>query len=165
MDELNLLNNKLPNSKNCFACGLENPVGLKLEFFADGKGGVFGDYSIPRHFEGYPGVAHGGIVTTILDEILSRAFLIEDHNRLMYTAKITARFRRHVPVDRPLHLTGQALKDRGRTGEAAAQIRNSDGDVLAEAEALLVSLSPEELEPARLAALGWRVYPDVEGTR
>src|SRR3990172_6796397 len=137
---------KLPNSKNCFACGLENPFGLILEFYADGEGGVVGKYSIPGQFEGYPGIAHGGIVTTILDEILSRVFLVEDHNRLMYTAKMTTRFRGHVPVEQELHLSGQAIRDRDRTAEAAAQIRDKDGEVLAEAEALLVSLSPEELD-------------------
>jgi acyl-coenzyme A thioesterase PaaI-like protein len=151
---------KLPNSRHCFACGLENPIGLKLEFYADEEGGVVGEYSIPRQFEGYPGIAHGGIVTTILDEVLTRVFLVEDHNRLMYTGKITTRLRQHVPVEEPLRLSGHAVRDRGRTGEAVAQIRNAAGETLAEAEALMVALKPGELDQHDLRGLGWQVYPD-----
>ena len=62
---------------------MENEIGLKLQFYADGEGGVLGEYSVPKQFEGYPGIAHGGIVATMLDEALIRAFLLDDPNRLM----------------------------------------------------------------------------------
>jgi acyl-coenzyme A thioesterase PaaI-like protein len=74
---------RLPNSRYCFACGLENEFGLKLTFYADGEGGATGEYIIPKRFEGYPGVAHGGIVSTMMDEALVRAFLLEDQSRMV----------------------------------------------------------------------------------
>ena len=152
---------KLPNSKNCFACGMENEAGLKLAIYKDGKGGVFGDYTIPKHLEGYPGIAHGGIVTTLLDEAISRVYMQQNPNRFMYTAKLTIRFRKHVPVEQPLHMTGAWIKDRGRTAEAEAKLFSADGELLAEGEALLIALPPEDMAPADLQELGWRVYPDL----
>lgn len=153
---------RLPNSKHCFACGVENEIGLKLVFEADNEGGVVGNYVVAKRFEGYPGIAHGGIVSTLLDEALSRAFLLEDPNRLMYTARLTTRFRRHVPVEQPITLRAWPVKDRQRMGEAKAQVLGADGEVLAEGEALLVALRPDELQDADLQALGWRVYSDEE---
>lgn len=151
---------KLPNSKNCFACGMENPIGLKLEMYADSAtGGVVCDYTIPKKYEGYPGVAHGGIVATLLDEVISRVYMVADHNRFMYTAKLTIRLRKHVPVGQPLHMIGNFIQDKGRTAEAEAKIFGPDGDLLAEGEALLVALPPEDVV-ADLQELGWRVYPD-----
>lgn len=151
---------KLPNSKNCFACGMHNAIGLKLTFYAQPDGSVAGEYIVPTQFEGYPGITHGGIVASILDEAVSRVFMVADHNRFMYTGRLTTRLRRHVPVDQPLRITGRALRDRGRTAEAEANIYGPDGELLAEAEALLVALPPGDLQAADLEELGWGVYPD-----
>ena len=151
---------KLPNSKNCFACGMENKHGLKLSIYANEDGRVTCAYTIPKHFEGYPGIAHGGIVAALLDEVISRVYMVADHNRFMYTAKLTSRFRKHVPVEQPLHMTGAFIKDRGRTAEAQAKIFAQDGELLAEGEALLIALPPEDMTAADLQELGWRVVPD-----
>ena len=152
---------KLPNSKNCFACGMENPIGLKLTMYGDPETGqVMCDYTIPKIYEGYPGIAHGGIVAALLDEVISRVYMVADHNRFMYTAKLTSRFRKHVPVEQPLHMTGAFIKDRGRTAEAEAKVFGPDGELLAEGEALLIALSPEDLDAADLKELGWKVYAD-----
>lgn len=154
-------NHKLPNSKNCFACGMENPIGLKLVIYADPQtGGVICDYTVPKIYEGYPGVVHGGVVAALLDEVISRVYMVGDRNRFMYTAKLTTRFRKHVPVEQPLHMAGSFIKDRGRTAEAEAKIFGPDGELLAEGEALLIALSPEDLGAADLKELGWKVYAD-----
>ncbi|MDA1330168.1 MAG: PaaI family thioesterase [Chloroflexi bacterium] len=153
---------KLPNSARCFACGVENQHGLQLEFYADGEGGAVCDYVVPDEFESYPGIVNGGIVAAMLDEMAIRAFLVEDPNRLMYTAKLTTRYRKHVPTQQPLRLTSRATKDRGRRAEAIAQLFGPDGDLLAEAEALMVELDPGELDEMNLEGLGWRVYPEDE---
>jgi acyl-coenzyme A thioesterase PaaI-like protein len=150
---------KLPNSRNCFACGMENPIGLKLEMYGDPKTGVVTcDYLIPKHFEGYPGIAHGGIVSSLLDEVISRVYMVGDHNRFMYTARLTSRFRKHVPVEVPLHMTGEFVRDRGRTAEAEAKIFAPDGELLAEGQALLVDAG--EMGKEHLDELGWKVYAD-----
>jgi acyl-coenzyme A thioesterase PaaI-like protein len=156
------MKNKFPNSSYCFACGMENPHGLQLTFYENENGQVVGNYTVPKQFEGYPGIAHGGIVASILDEVVSRVFMVGDHNRFMYTAKLTIRYREPVPVEKPLKLVGYALKDRGRAGEAMAELYGPKGNLLAEAEALLVRLPPEVMDSSDLDGLGWRVYPDEE---
>lgn len=153
---------KLPNSRQCFVCGLENTHGLKLSFYKDGPDSVICNYTVPDQYQGYPGIVHGGIVTSILDEAVGRVFMIEDPNRFMYTAKLTSRFRHHVPTNQPLKITGQIVKDRGRLAESKAQLFGPDGDLLAEAEALLVALPADFLQTSDMEELGWRVYPDEE---
>jgi acyl-coenzyme A thioesterase PaaI-like protein len=153
---------KLPNSSYCFVCGLENPHGLKLTFYQDGPASVICQYTVPDRFQGYPGVVHGGIVTSIMDEALGRVFMIDDHNRFMFTAKLTTRFRKNVPIETPLTITARVLKDRGRIAESSAQLFGPDGDLLAEAQGLLVALPDEFAEKGSLDDLGWRVYPDEE---
>ncbi|MGD8456414.1 MAG: PaaI family thioesterase [Anaerolineales bacterium] len=153
---------KLPNSYYCFACGLENDFGLKLAFYQEGNDTIVVDYVVPDHYQGYPGVVHGGIVTTMLDEVLGRVIMIDDPNRLMFTAKLTTRYRKPVPTETPLKLIGKVVKDRGRIAEAKAELLGPDGTLLAEAEGLMVSLSQDVLDNLDKEALGWQVYPDEE---
>lgn len=153
---------KLPNSKNCFVCGVENDYGLKLKFFQDKPGSVIVNHTVPEKFQGYPGVVHGGIVASLLDEVLGRVFMNGDHNRFMYTAKMTIRYRKPVPTGKPLKIVGTALKDRGRMAESKAELFGPDGRLLAEAEGLLVNLPDEVLDTNNLQELGWQVYPDEE---
>ncbi len=151
---------KLPNSKDCFVCGLENVHGLQLAFYREGDDSIVVNYTVPERFQGYPGVVHGGIVTTMLDEILGRVFMFDDPNRFMFTAKLTTRYRHPVPIGEPLKMVGSVVKDRGRIAEAKAELFGPDGDLLAEAEGLLVALPEDTLDMEAVDALGWKVYPD-----
>ena len=63
---------KQPNSRHCFACGLENPIGLKLKFYQTAEDEVTADYVAPEEYQGYPGILHGGVTATILDEAVGR---------------------------------------------------------------------------------------------
>lgn len=151
-----------PNSRHCFVCGVSNPVGLNLRFYESGPGEVTAEYTAPHHFQGYPGVVHGGIVAAMLDEIAGRAHMGGDPPRFMYTARLDIRYRKNVPVGKPLRLVGRAGKNRERTATANSQIYGADGSLLAEAQALLVDVPEEMLAPADLEALGWQVYSDED---
>ncbi len=59
---------KQPNSRMCFVCGVENPIGLKLAFYTDQEGRCVARFRPKREHKGYPGQLHGGIVSTLLDE-------------------------------------------------------------------------------------------------
>jgi len=67
---------KQPNSRMCFACGLENPAGLHLHFYDNGVDEVAAEFTIQPDHQGYPGVAHGGVVAAILDELGGRTVMI-----------------------------------------------------------------------------------------
>ncbi len=154
---------KQPNSKHCFVCGLENPFGLKLKFFITAPGEVTVEYTVPEQYQGYPGIVHGGVVASILDEVLGRVHMNEgdpDRSRFMYTAKMTVRYRHHVPIGVPLRIVGRAQKSKSTSATSTATLYGPDGQVLAEAEGLLVDVPDEVLESTNIEALGWRIYPD-----
>lgn len=149
-----------PNSKQCFVCGLENPVGLHLRFYRSGPGEVQAEVILERNYQGYPGIAHGGVVASMLDEAAGRAFMDEEQPRFMFTARLDVRYRKNVPIGQPLRLVGRAGKDRGRMATANSALYSAEGVLLAEAEALLVEVPDEMLASVDLEALGWKVYPE-----
>ena len=150
-----------PNSKMCFICGLENPVGLKLRIFQTGPGEIETTYTAPQHFQGYPGVLHGGIVATILDEISGRAQMGDPSApRFMFTAKLEVKYRKNVPIGKPLKIIGKAGRSKGKMAEGWAGIYDDLGTLLAEATTLLINVPGEILDSTNLEQLGWKVYPE-----
>jgi len=152
---------KQPNSRHCFVCGLENPVGLHLHIYEVEPGVVETMYTAPDHFQGYPGVLHGGIVAAILDEISGRAQMGSTESpRFMFTGKLEVKYRKNVPVGQPLKIVGQAGKVRPRFVEAWAGIYDENGELLAEANAIHINVPEEQFDMSRLDELGWKVYPE-----
>ena len=58
---------KQPNSRMCFVCGIDNPIGLHLSFYTDDQGRCIARFRPQPHHQGYPGQLHGGLISTILD--------------------------------------------------------------------------------------------------
>lgn len=152
-----------PNSKYCFVCGVSNPAGLHLRFVETAPGEITAHINLPDHFQGYPGITHGGIIAAMLDEVAGRSHMgAGDQPRFMFTASLKVRYRRNVPTGAPLHLVGKAGARKGRMAEASSAIYTLDGELLADAEAILVDVPDEMLSDVDLASLGWRVYTDAE---
>jgi len=154
------MGSKQPNTLSCFVCGVSNPVGLQLKFYNRGPGEVSAEFTIPDHYQGYPGVAHGGIVAAMLDEMCMRSHLGEESPRYLVTARLDVRYRKNVPVGVPLRLEGVAHKSKTRAATATGFIYGPDGNVLAEADALMVDAPPELLDSFDMSAMGWNVYED-----
>ena len=152
---------KQPGSRNCFICGRENPVGLKLDFYSDSPGTVYSNFVIPAKYEGYPDTIHGGIIAAILDECGGRAQMLEP-DRFTVTAQLNVRYRLPVPPETRLVVRAKAGHRRGRVSHAHSEIRNIDGQLLAEAELVLVDIPEERFRDVDPEDLGWRVYPDEE---
>lgn len=154
---------KQPNSRMCFICGLENPVGLHLHIYETAPGEVQATYTAPQHFQGYPGVLHGGIVGAILDELSGRSLMGADPMapRFMFTAKLEIKYRKNVPIGVPLRILGKAGKSRGRSAEAWAGIYDAQtGELLAEGNTLLINVPQDQFNASDLERLGWKVYPE-----
>jgi acyl-coenzyme A thioesterase PaaI-like protein len=151
---------KQPNSRHCFVCGLENPFGLQLKFYESAPGEVTAEYTAPDHYQGYPGVVHGGIVAAMLDEVTGRAHMGGDPPRFMYTARLEIRYRKNVPVGQPLRLVGRAGKSKRRSAVSTGTIYDGDGNILAEADALMVDVPEDVISQVDLETLGWKVYED-----
>ena len=150
-----------PNSAMCFVCGLENPAGLRLVFYETGPDEVMAAYTPPEQYQGYPGVLHGGIVASLLDEAGGRVVMIGNHRHFMLTAKMEIKYRRPTPMDQVLTVVGRLVKMRGRLAWAHAELRLADGTVTAEADLTLADLPGEALPDGDLEALGWKVYDEL----
>jgi len=151
---------KQPSSLHCFVCGVENPAGLHLAFYDMADGSVVSEITVPDRYQGYPGVVHGGIVASMLDEVSSRAAMQGDMTRLMMTAKLEVRYRKPIPTGQPLRLVGRLGKRRGRLTIVYGEVRLPDGSLGAEAEALLSDVPGNYRGAADVDQAGWRVYPD-----
>jgi len=91
-----------PDDGGCFGCSPTNPAGLQLRFRRLGER-VVARYTIADRFHGAPGLAHGGIVATMLDEVSCAvvAFVGERH---VMTGELTVRYERPCPVQAPVEL-------------------------------------------------------------
>jgi len=121
----------------CFACGEDNPIGLKLTFSQDGESYV-STFVADRVYQGYEGIIHGGILATLLDEIMAR-YIWERHGPAA-TAKLCVTYRRPAPVGQSIELRGWITAERrgGRVFETSATAKMPDGTLLAEATGLIV---------------------------
>ena len=152
-----------PNSYHCFICGMENPVGLHLHIYETAPGEVESTYIAPDHFQGYPGVLHGGIVAAIIDELSGRAHMGSDplNPRFMFTARLDVKYRKNVPIGKLLKIIGKASRSRSRSAEAWAGIYDSEtNELLAEGNVLLMDVPADQFDTSRLEELGWKVYPE-----
>ena len=151
-----------PNSSHCFVCGVSNPFGLHLKFYNVSPGEIASDTVVPEQYQGYPGVVHGGIVASMLDELAGRAHMAGAEPHFMYTARLNVKYRKNVPVGRPIHLVGKAGSSSSRAHNATSAIYDEYGVLLAEADALLIDVPAGKLDGVDLSQLGWRVYSDEE---
>jgi len=104
----------LPNSSDhyCFGCSPVNPSGLQMNFFA-GRDTVISNVTIPEHLCGWSNIAHGGVLTTILDEIMSWAAL-HFIKRITMTKSMNIEFIKPVYIHNPLKAEGKVLEITGK---------------------------------------------------
>lgn len=153
-------NSQQPSSKWCFVCGVENPYGLHIRFFNEDLHKVIARITLSDVYQSYPGIAHGGILATILDETMGRAILADaSEQRFMFTAKMEIRYRRPVPLHEEIIVRGWLEKDRGRMVLAQGEVVLADGTVAVEASATLVDIPAEQVEQMLQEDVGWQVYP------
>ena len=139
--------------------GIENPSGLRLRFYDNGKDQVFTYFTLAPQHASYPGMAHGGIVAAILDEVGGRTVMINNPNRFFVTARMDVRYRQPVPVGVPLEAAGWLLKRRTRRTRAHAEIFTDRQGILAEADILYTDLPPGLLDPGEVESrFGWKLY-------
>ena len=117
----------------CFGCGPENPRGLGLRFF-EIESGVEVQYRVSEHLVGAPGIVHGGIQATLLDEVLCMAAYAK-HGTPAVTGELTVRYIRPLPSEEEILVRGHITERRGKSFFAEGEI--------------LVAGSPEVLTRAR----------------
>jgi acyl-coenzyme A thioesterase PaaI-like protein len=94
-------------SYNCFACNPEHPFGLRLKFFYDDeKEEIFSPICMDQLFAGFPGILHGGIQATILDETAFWGIWAK-HKKSGFTFDLTIRYRKKCPVSHEIEARGK----------------------------------------------------------
>ncbi len=129
----------------CFACGQGNPIGLHL-CYSYGEDGVEAAFTPQRDLQGYPGLMHGGLVATLLDETMAHA--VSAAHGPAVTGDLHVRMRgRGVPIGRPLHLRGRVTGRRGRLVLTAATVHDEEGNLLAQGEGKFMLVDLPEASP------------------
>lgn len=120
---------------SCFGCGPANPIGLKLEFKLDGDE-LISDVCLAPDYQGWPDVAHGGIVVAVLDELMSNHLFLLGYETM--TAEIKVRFIHPVPVGVPLRARSRVNFLERRLMRMEARLEMPTGQVLARGEAKMM---------------------------
>ena len=131
----------------CFGCGLGNPSGMQLDFHpetVDGRPGAAATIDVAKKFTGAPTFLHGGIVATILDEAMAKANAV--NGIIGVTHRLEVSYRRPVPAEEPVVVSGVLLRKAGRYAYNRAEIRTQNGKLLAEGKGRFVLLSREDID-------------------
>jgi len=152
---------KQPNSRYCFLCGIENPIGLNLSFYQEGDR-VVAHYCPKEEHQGYPGVLHGGITCALLDETIGRTLVNRDIWAM--TVDLNVRFLKPIPLGQTLTVVGEIVRLRSRTLEGKGEIQLEDGTVAATAEARYIRLPDAKIDEFRSELGFWEVIPDPDGS-
>jgi len=133
----------------CFGCGADNPAGLKMTFETDGSS-LYADLSVPPHLCGWRQIVHGGVLATILDEIMSWT-AINLLQRLILTKSMTVSYHRSVPILTPLQVEGRVARRTGdREAVVEAAIYGPEGRLSTAAEGVFALFTPADARRRRL---------------
>jgi acyl-coenzyme A thioesterase PaaI-like protein len=142
---------------HCFACGTLNATGMGLVLHIE-RGRSWVELTLESRFQGWDGIAHGGILCTVLDEVMAWSLVGEDNWGL--TARLDVEFKRTVEVGQALRAEGWITRSRRRVVDTAAHILDArTGAVLATATG--VYLAADEARKGELRRrYGWRPLGD-----
>ncbi|MBI4330299.1 MAG: PaaI family thioesterase [Chloroflexi bacterium] len=132
----------LPEDKEsftgCFACGRDNPIGLKLQFAWDGKT-TRTEFVAEKCFQGWPGIVHGAIVMSLLDEAMSYAAFYSGFSTV--TGKMSVKLKKPARIGERLTITGGITKMTRKLIETEAVVISSDGEEIARGEGTMFILN------------------------
>jgi acyl-coenzyme A thioesterase PaaI-like protein len=128
---------------SCFACGADNPIGLRLRFrFAGGRTET--TFVPAREHQGFAGIIHGGLVGLVLDEAMAKVLSMQGIEAL--TCEFTMRLRRAVTVGEPLRVAARLVRARRRLFELEAAADGAAGETVATARAKFLQVGTPRAE-------------------
>jgi acyl-coenzyme A thioesterase PaaI-like protein len=120
--------NKLAEAATmCFACGPDNPIGLRIRFQMDG-GVCTGEFTPEETHVGYRNTVHGGIIYSALDDVMANVLYLQE--KKAHTAKCEIRYRKALEVGQTIKLTGWIENERRRLVVLRGEARTVLDDVL-----------------------------------
>jgi acyl-coenzyme A thioesterase PaaI-like protein len=130
----------------CVVCGQENPHGLRIHYVRERDGAITAEWRPTEDWEGFEGIVHGGIISTVLDEAMSKAVAAMNYEAL--TGELRVRFRCHVEAGENLRIRGWVVEKVKRLVKAEATLTAADGSERAHAWARFLAL-PGQIPPRR----------------
>jgi uncharacterized protein (TIGR00369 family) len=128
----------------CFACGQNNPDGMRLKFTLDEPRQTFiCKFRLGKRYTGPPGHCHGGIIATILDDAMGKVNKL--HHVVALTKEMTVEYLKPVPLHQPLHVEGREVNVQGRRHINEAEIRNEKDKDLARSRGTFIAIDPEKM--------------------
>jgi len=127
---------------NCFGCAPHNESGLALNFVED-ESGVSASFSLGPRYSSYPGVAHCGIIATVLEEVMGNALVIKA-KRLCFTRKLSLKYVEPVLVGANYSASARIEAQDGDFYELEAAIYDEAGNLMALAKGSYKAISPEQ---------------------
>jgi acyl-coenzyme A thioesterase PaaI-like protein len=149
--------NDTTDYQGCFVCGQRNPYGLQLVFRQEEQS-IVADFQPREEHQGFPGVIHGGIVASVLDEVLGRTPYLSEHPEWTLTGRLELRYRRYVPFGPLLRVRATLEKANRRMYQARGilTLAEREDEVLAEATGIFLPL------PANVIDDILRDFPGVQ---
>ncbi len=121
------MTDELEAAPMCFACGVDNPIGLKIEFHVDGDV-CTAEFTPNENHVGFKNTVHGGIIYSALDDVTAN--ILYQQGRKAHTARCEVRYRQLCVVGETLVLKGWIEKERRRLVVLKGEARRATDNVL-----------------------------------
>ena len=126
---------------NCFACGADNPIGMRLHIEL-GEGTARTAWTVGDDYVGWSDKAHGGIIATLLDEVM--AWAPSSFDSWAVTAEMSVRYRSPASPGEELTAEGRVTERRRRIYEVRGEVRGGDGRLVAEGRGRYLGATPSD---------------------
>lgn len=132
----------LPTYDKCYVCGQNHPRGLRARFFIGKTGKVHTHFTPENTQTGYHNMTHGGVISSILDEILGWPIALKT-KRMCFTGELTVRFLKPMPAGQTYLVTAYPGTEKSRYWEGKGDICDKEGRLYAKAQGKYF-FAPEE---------------------
>jgi uncharacterized protein (TIGR00369 family) len=146
-------------SSMCFVCGTDNPISLHAQFLELEDGRLYAEFVATDVHQSYPGRAHGGVISAILDEAIGRAVQVADPQIFGVTLELNVRFRKPVPLNVPLRVIAEITKHSNRLFVGEGKLLLEDGSIAADATARYLQMEVDSIAEGGLSDQDW--HPDT----
>ena len=132
----------LKSYPDCFGCGSDNPIGLKLSYRIEGEN-VVADFVPREEHQGWPGITHGGIIASLLYEVMEN--YPYQNGIVAMIRSMETRFLKPISTGQAITANSWLVEESGRVLKVAGSLLGEEDQVLAQGRADLVVLDEEQL--------------------
>ncbi len=137
---------KQRNSKMCFICGMDNPTGLRAQFYNMEDGSVITPFMFREDHQSFPERVHGGLAATMLDELGLRAMWVKDPEDVFgVTMSLSVKYRKPVPYGVNLFGRGIVKKESPKFVTVQSEIYDEKGILLVNGEVVYIKLDVHQI--------------------